>query len=446
MNSAVHPVDQVLPLRQMLTLGLQHMAVSYIGAIAVPLIVASALKMSQADTVLLISTTLFCCGIATLMQTLGFWKFGVRLPILQGAAFSSVGPVIAIGSNPDVGVAGICGAVIGAGIFTMLVAPWVGRLRRLFPPVVTGCIVTVIGLQLFPIAYEWAGGGRNHSDFGAPGFLLVTLVVLAVILLVTRYGSPLLRNMSVLIGMLVGGGLAYALGMGNFHGVEEAPWLTVPVPFHFGVPTFALIPIATLVVVMIVQMVESMGLFVAIGDIVERPVEDRQVVAGLRANGLSSAIAGMFAAFPFIAFMENVGLVILTGVRSRWVVAVSGLMMCTVALIPKAGAIIASMPTAALGGAAVAMFGVVAAAGIQTLAKVDYERNRYNVLIVGFTIAAALVPVLSPALFHQLPAWSQPFLHSSVVIACLVSVGLNAALNGVGVPDAANGKTLHDVL
>ena len=148
--STVHPVDRVLPVRQMLTLGLQHMAVSYIGAIAVPLIVASALKMSHADTVVLISTTLFCSGIATLLQTVGFWKFGVRLPILQGVAFSSVGPVIAIGTNPEVGFAGVCGAVIGAGIFTMLMAPFVGRLRRFFPPVVTGCIVTVIGLQLFP--------------------------------------------------------------------------------------------------------------------------------------------------------------------------------------------------------------------------------------------------------------------------------------------------------
>lgn len=132
MTTAVHPVDQILSTRQMLTLGLQHMAVSYIGAIAVPMIIASALKMSQADTIVLISTTLFCSGIATLLQTIGFWKFGVRLPILQGVAFSSVGPVIAIGTNPAVGFAGVCGAVIAAGLFTLLAAPLVGRLRRFF--------------------------------------------------------------------------------------------------------------------------------------------------------------------------------------------------------------------------------------------------------------------------------------------------------------------------
>ncbi len=199
---------------------------------------------------------------------------------------------------------------------------------------VTGCIVTVIGLQLFPIAYEWVGGGRHASDFGAPAYLAVAAVVLLSILLVNRYGSPMLRNMAVLVGMLVGAALAYGLGMGSFHSVQESPWLTVPYPFYFGLPTFSLIPIATMVVVMIVQMVESMGLFVAIGDIVDKPVEEKQVINGLRANGLASTIAGMFAAFPFIAFMENVGLVILTGVRSRWVVAVSGLLMCSVALVP----------------------------------------------------------------------------------------------------------------
>ncbi len=446
MTSAVHPVDQILPIRQMLTLGFQHMAVSYLGSVAVPLIIASALQMSQADTIVLISTTLFCTGIATLLQTVGFWKFGVRLPVLQGVAFSSVGPIIAIGSNPEVGIAGICGAVIGAGCITMLAAPYVGRLRRFFPPVVIGCIVTVIGLQLLPVAYSWVGGGKNATDFGAPAFLLVALVVLLTILVINRYGSAMMRNLAVLFGMIVGAALAYALGMGDLSSVDAAPWITAPYPFYFGVPTFAILPIATMLVVMTVQMVESMGLFVAVGEIVNKPVEEKEVVNGLRANGLASTIAGMFAAFPFIAHMENVGLVILSGVRSRWVVAVSGVMMCLIALTPKAGAFIAATPPAALGGAAIAMFGVVAAAGIQTLAKVDYKHNRYNMLIVAFTLSVALVPVLAPTLFHQLPAWSQPFLHSSVVIACILSVVLNGVLNGVKSPAPPAVEAAHKII
>ncbi|EEE02588.1 nucleobase:cation symporter-2 family protein [Burkholderia multivorans] len=434
MHSASHPVDRILPRRQMLTLGLQHMLVAYIGAIAVPLIVASALKMSPADTTVLISTALFCSGISTILQTVGIWKLGVRLPILQGVAFSSVGPVIAIGLTPGVGFAGVCGAVIGAGIVTTLAAPLIGRLRRLFPPVVTGCIVTVIGLQLFPVAYQWAGGGDAAKlQFGEPSFLAVALVVAVSILAINRFANAFLRNLSVLIGLVAGSLLAYALGMGNFTNVAAAPWFTVPIPFHFGAPVFAVVPVLTMVVVMI----ESMGLFVAIGDIVEKHVSEDDVVRGLRANGVASAIAGTFAAFPFIAFMENVGLVILTGVRSRWIVAVSGVLMCVVALVPKIGAVVASTPSAALGGAGIAMFGVVVAAGVQTLAKVDFENNRYNVLIVGFTIATALIPVMAPKVFAHMPDWTQPFLHSGVVIACIVSVVLNALLNGVQAADPA---------
>ncbi|MGE8488468.1 MAG: solute carrier family 23 protein, partial [Paraburkholderia nemoris] len=305
------------------------------------------------------------------------------------------------------------------------------RLRRFFPPVVTGCIVTVIGLQLFPVAYQWAGGGEAaQQQFGALPFLSVTLFVALVILAINRFAGPFLRNLSVLIGLIAGGILACSLGMGNFTSVSAAPWFTLPMPFHFGTPVFSLVPVLTMIVVMVVQMVESMGLFVAIGDIVDKDVSEEDVVRGMRANGLASAIAGMFAAFPFIAFMENVGLVILTGVRSRWVVAISGVLMCVVALVPKIGAVVASTPAAALGGAGIAMFGVVVAAGVQTLAKVDFERNRYNVLIVGFTIATALIPVMAPQVFKHMPDWTQPFLHSGVVLACLVSVVLNAVLNG----------------
>ena len=304
MKAVVSSVDQTLPPRQMFVLGLQHLAVSYIGIITVPLIIASALKLSQVDAVILIGATIFFSGIATLLQTVGFWKFGVKLPILQGVAFSSVGPVIAIGSNPSMGLAGVCGAVIVAGVFTMIAAPFVGRLRRFFPPVVTGCIVTVIGVQLFPVAYAWIGGGYGAATFGALPFLLVALTVLVTILAVNRFGGPLLRNLAVLTGIAVGTVLGFVLDMSNFSSVADAPWFTLPTPFHFGVPTFAVVPILTMVVVMTVQMVESMGLFLAIGDIVEKPIHDKEAINGLRANGLASAIAGIFAAFPFIAFIR----------------------------------------------------------------------------------------------------------------------------------------------
>lgn len=430
MTPTHHSVDEILPARKMITLGLQHMLVAYVGAIAVPLIVASALKMSAQDTATLISTALFCSGIATLLQTIGVWKFGVKLPILNGVAFSSVGPVIAIGTNPHIGFVGVCGAVIAAGVVTIFLAPYVGRLRRLFPPVVTGCIVLIIGLTLFPVAYQWLGGGRGNAQFGSPEYLGVALFVTATILAINRYATGLLRNLSVLIGLLCGALLGGVLGMANYGAVLRAPWIAVPLPFHFGLPVFRVIPILTMIVIMLVQMVESTGLFIVIGEIADKEIHEQDVINGLRGNGLASAIAGMFAAFPFIAFMENVGTVILTGVRSRYVVAVSGVLLCLVALVPKIGAVFASTAPAALGGTGMALFGVVVAAGIRTLSRVDY-RNENNVYVVGFTLVLAAIPVFMPAVFGRMPQWTTPFLQSGVVIASVVAVVLNLFFNGL---------------
>ena len=428
-----HPhqsVDEILPARKMITLGLQHMLVAYVGAIAVPLIVASALKMSHQDTITLISTALFCSGIATLVQTIGVWKFGVKLPILNGVAFSSVGPVIAIGTNPQIGFVGVCGSVIAAGLVTIVLAPYVGKLRRFFPPVVTGCIVLIIGLTLFPVAYQWLGGGRGNAQFGSPVYLAVAFFVTAVILGINRYATGLVRNLSVLIGLLCGALAGGMLGMADYSSVAKAPWVAVPMPFHFGIPVFRVIPILTMIVVMLVQMVESTGLFIVIGDIANKEIHEQDVINGLRGNGLASAIAGMFAAFPFIAFMENVGTVILTGVRSRFVVAVSGVLLCLVALMPKIGAVFAATAPAALGGTGMALFGVVVAAGIKTLSRVDYT-NENNVYVVGFTLVLAAIPIFMPSVFGRMPKWTAPFLQSGVIIASVAAVALNLFFNGL---------------
>ena len=224
MNTAKHPVDRILPKRQMITLGLQHMLVAYIGAIAVPLIVASALKMSPADTTVLISTAL-CSAPASRpsCKPSASGSSACACRFCRASRSAASGPVIAIGTSPGVGFAGVCGAVIGAGLFTMFAAPLVGRLRRFFPPVVTGCIVTVIGLQLFPVAYQWAGGGEAaQQQFGALPFLSVTLFVALVILAINRFANAFLRNLSVLIGLIAGGILACALGMGNFANVGQS--------------------------------------------------------------------------------------------------------------------------------------------------------------------------------------------------------------------------------
>ena len=270
----------------------------------------------------------------------------------------------------------------------------------------------------------------NVANFGTPIYFGVGMLVVAVILIVNRFGSEFVRNLSVLIGLIAGALLATALGMGNFSEVGRAPWFTMVRPFYFGLPIFDAGAIVTMIIVMTVQMVESMGLFIAIGEIVKRPLTSEQATRGLRANGLASAIGGMFAAFPYIAFMENVGLIIVTGIRSRWVVATCGLLLCCVALVPKIGAIFSSIPSAALGGAAMVMFGIVGAAGVKTLGRVDYDGNRYNLMIVAISLSVALIPVIMPSALVLMPSWLQPFIHSSVILACFFSVFLNIIFNG----------------
>ena len=214
MTSTVHPVDEILPVPKMLTLGLQHVLVMYAGAVAVPLIVGRALGLSPQDVAILISADLFACGIATLVQTVGFPGVGIRLPVMMGVTFASVGPMLAMAGNADVGLLGIYGAVIAAGIFGVVVAPFVSRLLPLFPPVVTGTIILVIGISLMRVGINWAGGGlpmltkvidgQTYSfanpAYGELGGLLIALIVLLVILLLTKYGKGFVSNVAVLLG------------------------------------------------------------------------------------------------------------------------------------------------------------------------------------------------------------------------------------------------------
>jgi xanthine permease len=431
MNTArneVHPVDAILPAGQMFAVGLQHVLVMYAGAIAVPLIIGGALKLPKDQIAFLINADLFACGVATLIQTLGFWKFGIRLPVIMGVTFASVGPMVAM-ANSGVGITGIFGAVIGAGVFTVLVAPWFGRLVRYFPPIVTGTIIAVIGITLLRVGVGWAGGGFGNKNFGAPEYLAIVALVLATILLLNKVGRGFVANIAVLIGLVVGFVAAMAAGMVNFAGVAESEWFAVVYPFRFGTPTFDLSAVISLCIVMVVVMVESTGMFLALGEICERRVGPSELGRGLATDGLGTIIGGVFNTFPYTSFSQNVGLVGMTGVRSRYVVALSGAILIVFGLFPKMGAVVASIPTAVLGGAGLCMFGMVAATGIKILARVDYG-PRHNLLIVAVSIALGMVPLVAPTFFDQLPKWLGPVTHSGITLAAVCAVLLNAFFNG----------------
>lgn len=426
--SPTHPVDQLLPIRQLLTFGLQHVLVLYAGAVAVPLILGSALGLSNAQIVLLINANLLTSGIATLIQTLGFWKFGARLPLVQACSFIALAPMIMIGK--EYGLAQVFGAVIAAGVITIALAPVFSRLLRFFPPVVIGSLITIIGISLMPAAAIWLGGGNpDAADFGAPANLLLGLATAAIILAVYARFSGLIGNLSVLIGLLLGSLLAAACGMTDFSRVGEAAWFELSAPMAFGVPQFSLTPILIMTLAMLVIMAETTGNCLAIGQLTGRSVDARTLGNAFRADGLSTVIGGLFNSFPYNAFTQNTGLIALSQVKSRFVVAAAGGIMILMGLFPKLGALIAAVPTPVLGGGAIVMFGMTTVAGIQELSRVRFEGTR-NALVVAVSVSVGVLPMSFPALFAHAHGALKLVLESGIFLGAITAIVLNLLLNG----------------
>jgi xanthine permease len=366
-----HPVDQVLPAGQMVVYGLQHVMSMYAGVVAVPLIVGSAMGLPFGELAYLLTAALLVSGLATLLQTLGFWRIGARQPLVQGTSFAAVASMLAIGKGAGGGAAGltaIYGAVIVAGVVGFLLAPVFNRLLHLFPPVVTGVVITVIGISLLPVAFGWAGGGTGTPNFGDPANIALAAVTLLIILAIYRFLPGFLSRVAILAGLVLGTLVAWPFGKVDFSRIGQAQWFAVSTPFHFGPPQFEIAAIVSMVIVMLVIMTETTADILAIGEVIGRPADGRTVVGGLRADTLATTISGgLLNGFPVSAFAQNVGLVAITGIKSRFVVAVSGIILVALGLVPKLGAIIASIPLPVLGGAGLALFGTVAASGIRAL-------------------------------------------------------------------------------
>ncbi|MEV0097164.1 nucleobase:cation symporter-2 family protein [Streptomyces sp. NPDC050738] len=426
-QTAVHPVDEVPPPSQLAAFGLQHVLAMYAGAVAVPLIVGGAMKLSPADLAYLITADLLVCGIATLIQCIGFWRFGIRLPIVQGCTFAAVSPMVLIGTTGG-GLPAIYGAVIVAGLAMMLLAPVFGKLLRFFPPLVTGTVILIIGLSLLPVAGNWAGGGAGAPDFGEPKNIGLAAFVLVVVLGVQRFAPPALSRIAVLIGIVVGVLVAIPAGFTDFGGVGDADWVGISTPFHFGAPTFHAAAVISMLVVALVTMTETTGDFIAVGELTDRPVEPRMLADGLRADGLSTVLGGVFNTFPYTAFAQNVGLVGMTRVRSRWVVATAGGILVVLGLLPKLGAVVAAIPAPVLGGAGLVMFGTVAASGLRTLTKVDFTGN-HNLTVVAVSVAVGMLPVGVPGIYAKFPDWFQTVMDSGISAGCLTALVLNLLFN-----------------
>ena len=424
--------DERVPRAALGLLGLQHVLVMYAGAVAIPLIIGRALKLPPEQVAMLVSADLFACGIVTLIQSWGLPGIGIRMPVMMGVTCAAVGPMLSMGTNPAIGLTGIYGAVIASGLFGLVAAPLVGRLLPLFPPVVTGTIILVIGISLMRVGVNWAAGGVGNPNYGAPLYLGIAAFVLCAILAITRYATGFVASASVLIGIALGMILAGFAGLVELDRVAAAPWFDVVRPFAFGWPSFDPVSIVTLCLVMIVVMIESTGMFLALSQITADPVDGRRLTRGLRADGLGTVIGGIFNTFPYTSFSQNIGLVGVTGIRSRWVTVVAGFIMLGLGLVPKLAALVEAVPQCVLGGAGLVMFGMVGATGTRILGGVDFARNRNNLFVVAVSVGFGMIPLVAPNFFKQMPHALHPLLESGILLAAISAVGLNLFFNGFG--------------
>ena len=420
-----------LPMLQLILVGLQHVLLMYGGAVAVPLIIGQAAGLSREEIAFLINADLLVAGVATIEQSKGIGPMGIRMPVMMGASFAAVGSMVAMAGMPGIGLTGIFGATIAAGFFGMIIAPFMSKVVRFFPPLVTGTVITSIGLSLFPVAVNWAGGGSAAAQFGSPVYLAIAALVLGTILLINRFMRGFWVNVSVLIGMALGYVLSGAIGMVDLSGLDNTPWFQVVTPLHFGMPEFHLAPILSMCLVVVIIFVESTGMFLALGKITDQEVTPRMLRRGLLCDAGASFIAGFFNTFTHSSFAQNIGLVQMTGVRCRSVTIMAGIFLITLSLLPKAAYLVASIPPAVLGGAAIAMFGMVAATGIKILQEADIA-DRRNQLLVAVSIGMGLIPVVRPEFFAHLPLWMDPITHSGIAMAAVSAVCLNLMFNVLG--------------
>ncbi|WP_110336427.1 nucleobase:cation symporter-2 family protein [Prauserella flavalba] len=403
--------------------GLQHVLVMYTGCVAVPLVFGEALDLRQSTIATLVNADLLVAGIVTVIQAAGIGKLlGARMPVVAGASFTAVTPMILIGE--EYGLSAVYGAMIAAGIFGVLVAVPFAKLIRFFPPIVRGAAVTMIGLSLIGKAVSMIFGDAPAG--GAP-LALAAGVVLTIVALM-RYGRGLLAQSAVLIALVFGTIAAALLSMTDFSAVGSADWLGLPSVFLFGTPTFPIPGIVSMCLVMLVIYTESTAYLLSVSETTGTPAESKRLSRGLAADGVSSVLAGFLTSFPDTVFAQNVSLVRMTGVTSRRVVVVAGGILIALGLVPKMGEVVASLPGPVIGAVSLVMFATVAGVGIATIAKADFSGND-NLLIVSLAMGVGMIPIVAPDVYDGLPSAVKIILGGAITSTVIVAFVLNLVFN-----------------
>ncbi len=419
----LYKIDDRPPIQTSILLAFQHIMAAFGGIVAVPLVIGGVLGLPVDDIAFLVSASLFCAGIATYIQSKGIGPVGSRVACVMGTDFTFVGPSIAVGLAG--GLPAIFGATILGSFIEIILSRFIKPLQKFFPPIVTGTVVMLIGLTLLPVSMDWAAGGFGAPDYGSVTNISVAMTVMVVIMLLNRYGKGIFSSGAVIIGLVFGYIISYPLGMLNFEPIANAGWIAVPTPFKFGV-TFSLAAVIPFITAYLVTTIETVGCLIAVGEASGKEMSMDDVSAGVLADGVGSFIAGFFNAGPNTSFSQNVGLIPMTKVASRFVVIISGIILMLLGIFPKFGALIAIMPNPVLGGAGIIMFGMVAAAGIKTLKSVPL--NNRNLLILAISIGIGLGVTFRPELLTHLPAWIQSLFSSGISAGTITALLLNIFL------------------
>jgi xanthine permease len=408
-------------------LGFQHLLAMYSGDVLVPLLIGQYLHFSTLQMTYLVSIDIFMCGVATLLQLRRTAITGIGLPVVLGCAVQAVTPLESIGGK--LGITYMYGAIIAAGIFVFLIAGFFAKLKRFFPPVVTGSLITIIGFTLVPVGFQDLGGGSATAHtFGNPSNLLIGFLTIAIILVFNAFGRGFIKSIAILLGILIASFIAGAMGFVSLKPVSEAAWFHAPQLFFFGVPKFNISAMITMMLVSLTTMIESTGVFFALSDITGRKLTSKDLERGYRAEGIAAILGGLFNTFPYSTFSENVGVLKMSGVKTRRPVYYAAFLLLLLGLLPKVGALATVIPTPVLGGAMIVMFGMVGVQGVQILHKVDFSNNA-NLLTASISIGLGLGVTMYPHIFQYMPTEVQIILGNGIVVTSVSAVLLNLLFN-----------------
>lgn len=426
-DSPGKPVPEKISTSQNFIMGLQHVLTMCPGSIAVPLIMSGPLGLDDTTTAYLVAANLFTSAIAILIQVYGLGKhIGSRLPIVLGSAFAPLGAMIIIGQ--EYGLPTVFGAIIASGIIMFGVSFFMKSILKFFPPVVIGSFVTLIGVTLAPTAFADLAGGTGAANFGSVQNVLLGTVVLLIIVLLNRFGSGMIQSISLLLGLAFGTIIAIPLGMVDFAPVAQAKWFEFITPFHFGMPEFRPTAIIIMTLFCVINMIQCIGVYAFLDNVRGTNTDDKTKVDGMRGQAFAQMVSGVFNSVPSSMFNENVGVIKLSGIGARSTVGWAGIMLLIISLIPKCSAFITCIPKPVIGGATLALFGTISAAGISILSEVDYSDNN-NALILGTGLALGVGASFTAGAFDQFPLVLSMLLSNGLFVVGITTIILNIVLN-----------------